>query len=1243
MFSARTEMTQAYPTTDVEGLITEHRRKLALSPPGHPERPMNLNLAGTQLCASFLLSGNSAALEDALRYSREIMSLPHISTPFTAVSLNLLGTCLLERFKLHEHAPELNEGIKCHLRVLPLRPKGHPDRWHTLISLAEGFLMRFETVRRMEDLVKGIVCGRGALTCCPSVLEVRLKVYDNVAFSSYSRFQLLGQGHDIADAVEITRRALALTQPGHDSRPSILERYTHYLDLHFLHFGQVKYFDEAEAYCREFTRLCPVGHSYHARASQALGCHLLNRYSLQKTPILLDEGIPLCETALQFLPPGDANRHAPLKALAVATRLRFELRKEAVDIERSIAYGKEALALCLSGSNPRDAGGPLHGLGMSYTVRFEHFGRIDDLEEALRYCRRATPLLGFSAFLTLGNMLTIYRHRYYCLQDPNDLVEGGKCGVEAVRMSPQGDPGKFITLNSLAGIMNDRFVYSGKLEYLEEGISYCRQSISACPAGHPDGALPMLNLAGVLSTRFEILGEKRDMEESIVMAEFALSGCPPGHPSRERCLRVLVLSSKRFWTHTGVVLHLDRAIQYARDALPLHSVGHFDYPRSREYLAVVLHDRFLQTGQLSDLQEAIQLHHEALVHCSEGSWDHGMLLSNLASALSANFDISNERTDLDAALEHYALADKTISMEDPMKPILHSGMALAYLKIVPLTEAIISTAFGLFESAASNPYAGSHTQFEAASKWCSAARAHNHSSTVDAFSRLLTVLQLRLLTKESVEAQQEFLREIPFRQLSSDAAAAALESGRLDTAVELLEQGRTMLWSRMRGYRHPIADLRGVNVSLAERFKAASAQLERTSLALKQPSNMLTSISMVASVFFFDPKSVSVGPEPAATDNKLRRHRLLSQEWKRILDEIRQTAGFADFLRTPSFGTLKTAAQEGPIILVNVSVARCDAIIVHINGPPHLIPLPDASPALFDSLTIRLQDALGSERNRRPKGLVVVLRELWRAVVHPVVEELNSLGIEPKSRIWWCPTGQLCALPLHAAGPFTPGQRNLPDFFVSSYTPTITSLMNAREAASPASTRPRVLVIGQPETLPMVEKEVFEVQQIGDTVDVLLGPAATATTVISNLRTHPWTHFACHGHRHPEPFKSAFEVHNGERITVLDIARADLPHAEFAFLSACHAAAPDLGTPDEFITLAAALQFAGFRGVVSTLWEMADEDGPQVSRDFYTHMFRGGASSDARKAAVALNSAVRLMRKNNVPLQRWVNFIHIGI
>jgi CHAT domain-containing protein len=107
-----------------------------------------------------------------------------------------------------------------------------------------------------------------------------------------------------------------------------------------------------------------------------------------------------------------------------------------------------------------------------------------------------------------------------------------------------------------------------------------------------------------------------------------------------------------------------------------------------------------------------------------------------------------------------------------------------------------------------------------------------------------------------------------------------------------------------------------------------------------------------------------------------------------------------------------------------------------------------------------------------------------------------------------------------------------------------------------------------------------------------------------------------------------------------------LPNAEFAFLSACHSAAgDDVGTPDEAIHLAAALQFSGFRSVVGTLWEMCDNDAPDVSEYFYRYMFRHGRNRvDLRDSAKALNLAINAIRKRKAMTpNRWIQFVHIGV
>ena len=301
------------------------------------------------------------------------------------------------------------------------------------------------------------------------------------------------------------------------------------------------------------------------------------------------------------------------------------------------------------------------------------------------------------------------------------------------------------------------------------------------------------------------------------------------------------------------------------------------------------------------------------------------------------------------------------------------------------------------------------------------------------------------------------------------------------------------------------------------------------------------------------------------------------------------------------------AAVEGPIMLVVISNYCSDAIILHINNPPLLVNLPNLKPRdltlLVEQLTSAHDICAGADPS---KDIPPILHALWNGIVPPVVDCLAQIGVPEKSWIWWCPTSELCALPLHAAGPYQPHQKNLPDIYTSSYITTLSALIRARSSTVAQAVVPKLLVIGQPsEQLPNVQPEIDIVRQLGDFVDVLVGPEATCDKVLHGLHQHSWAHFACHGHLgdNSQPVQASFELYGGSSLNLLDLIQARLPNAELAFLSACHSAEGDLITPDETIHLAAALQFCGFRSVVGTLWAMNDEDGPIISKEFYKYMF----------------------------------------
>jgi CHAT domain-containing protein len=165
-------------------------------------------------------------------------------------------------------------------------------------------------------------------------------------------------------------------------------------------------------------------------------------------------------------------------------------------------------------------------------------------------------------------------------------------------------------------------------------------------------------------------------------------------------------------------------------------------------------------------------------------------------------------------------------------------------------------------------------------------------------------------------------------------------------------------------------------------------------------------------------------------------------------------------------------------------------------------------------------------------------------------------------------------------------------------------------------------------------------------VTSLISEAATPATIIDGFHRHEFVHFSCHGTLETgKPFKAGFELHGDARLTLLEIVRANLPTAEFAFLSACHTAEVTKGSiMDEGLHLAAAAQYCGFRSVVGTMWAMADTDGRDLAKYFYKALFANSRGTPYHeRSAKALRFAVKkLQKKRGITLERWVHFVHYG-
>jgi hypothetical protein len=371
-------------------------------------------------------------------------------------------------------------------------------------------------------------------------------------------------------------------------------------------------------------------------------------------------------------------------------------------------------------------------------------------------------------------------------------------------------------------------------------------------------------------------------------------------------------------------------------------------------------------------------------------------------------------------------------------------------------------------------------------------------------------------------------------------------------------------------------------------------------------------------------------------------------EFDQLLEEIRAQEGFGRFLLPAPFAELRKAAVGGPVVLLNVSTIRSDALLLTAARGVQVLPLPALDPSVVRDQVARLLGALARLGNpaadeaiwaEAETELVDQLGWLWDAVTGPV---LDALGLVTKPReevwprLWWCPSGLLTFLPLHAAGyhatRFDPVPATVLDRVIPGYTPTIRALTHARRPAALRATTSGVgplLVVAMTHTpgghdLPGVAAEAELLEGLYPGTLVLNDDDATYDSVTTALPGYPWAHFACHGLSDPDHPSDSYLLladHSIRRLTVIDVSRLRFEHAQLAYLSACSTARIGARLADEAIHLAAGFQLAGYRHVIATLWPVDDYAAQRIAGDVYLRL-----GTDASDAAVALHAAIRGLR-----------------
>ncbi|TEB27234.1 hypothetical protein FA13DRAFT_1794870 [Coprinellus micaceus] len=933
----------------------------------------------------------------------------------------------------------------------------------------------------------------------------------------------------------------------------------------------------------------------------------------------------------------------------------------------------------------------LNDLGIAFKLRYQRSGELHDLNASISACERAlrlTPDLSEKRHYRLSNLAAVLCYRFSHttnLRDLNESIETHQKGVQAL---PQGHAYLAQHLVSLGNAFRFRFQHTGDLSDIAEAISAHQRAVHLSSVGALNACKPgwfslpqLLHTLGIsFRTRFSRTGMVSDVEEAIAAGTRAVNLMPEYHTSFPGLLNSLGNSLQTRFQVTNSLSDLDQAISVHQRGLKLTPPGHADLHLFHTNLGNAFKNRFNLTGEISDINEAIARARSAVQLVPHSHCECPLWILGLANALQMRFVMTGDIRDIDEAILNGERALDLLPKGHSRLPEFHTHLG-TYLDTragATGNSEDIPTARSHYRSAATCEVGPPTGRRQAAKIWARRLCLDEPDSPeiLEAFDTAIRLGALLAGLDQSIEERYASVADASAFAL--EAAAAACRLGEPEKAVEWLDHGRCLVWNQLSALRTPLNDLQAYDSALAKKVIEMSRLLEGTGSSRERMHSGM-SLSQKISV-----------------EDEARSHLRHAQEWEELLEEVRAIPGFENFLRqSPCSALLENLPSSGPVVVINLNEERCDALALlsGLDEPLH-IPLPNFSLKTAKKNRSDLSDQLVSSGlrtrqvdaepdwesvgrpaptpyiHKRDAGRRVaqeILSGLWKEVVKPILDTLGFSRIDRSSgeippRIWWCPTGALSFLPIHAAGVYGVAEsESILDYAVSSYIPTLTALTKGIKNPQPIDDKISGLFLtAQPNApgatpIPGTTREVQAIHakatDLGVRASKVEGNDITVDECIRYLERFSSVHLASHASQNAaNPLQSKFLFHKGT-LDLATIMRGNLKNADLAFLSACQTSTGNEKLSDEAVHLAAGVLAAGYRRVVATMWSIGDRHAQEVAVSFYNYLWdrrREGSGSgfDGALSAYALHHATQQLRSrldsSEASLLAWIPFVHFG-
>jgi CHAT domain-containing protein len=925
-----------------------------------------------------------------------------------------------------------------------------------------------------------------------------------------------------------------------------------------------------------------------------------------------------------------------------------------------------------------------------YYRRYLDSGNLKDLNKAIAaawQCAQLTPEsqteLKFGAWHNLSNQL---RRRYDQTGNLKDLDDAIKCAKEATaRATGEGVQTQAMLLNSQANKLTRRYERTLNVADLEEGIYWTRFAIETTDLNHiwNNG-----DLSSELPKSYAASASSNPSTDSASSGSGINSWnlLPPElrtaeDPNLRQYLHNLASRIYLRYLLTGKIKHLNEAIRASKKSVSsTPEEARLVLPLWKSRLGTYLCARYRLTGNREDLDRAVEHCREAwllLLENTSSMPDIGPIPERmlvplaLSECLEGLYDCTRDRKDLESAR---LMATRAVNWTPPKH--IHHVRCLSNL------GRIYARDYKENGSKDEDKFAYAHNSLREA--WIAAGDLPLECGRVAA--QLLPLLAEKRMFEDAAnlakraidlfpnfssrslhQADRQYVMSI-FAGVSANCCSFLLEVNQPEEALHYLEKSRGFILGQIMDDTSEIDELR-------ESYPTHAAKFEKYRNEVNIPDFDLD---------YNEPQQDRI--------NKREKQDKACKDLEKRIQEIRKLPEHTNFLLGQSSEEMRACAEEGIIVIVNITEYRSDAILVSSTAIT-TIPLTNMTGLDTKKWLAQKWSGKRQDRSKANEAYLEMLAWLWHVCVQPISQLIPASDKLP--RLWWIGSGLASSLPFHAAGIYTDDKENtVVHRTVSSYIPSIRELTNSRQRirdaeqavknqllvtdeaetpevpTAPATPEPlnQLLIATMPTTpgLADLSGTLREKEAVKQRTDEFLPSIrelqeTSAAEVLEVLKTSNFAHFACHGvvnaDRPSESglvFQREKEGRDGEAgtlkqdvLTFKAVSALKLRNAHIAYLSACSTEENQaVSLHDQVIPVAAGFQVAGFGHVIGCLWPTVDRVCELIAAEFYTALFHNGIDGWKGKGEVA--NALRLAVMKSWDMDRkqplnWAQYVHYGV